>query len=211
MLDIRCSEWRALVGDLHDVIIHQLSTASLQVMGARGAADARQLHQVLDTVGTLTRSAVNDLRLLMRVLHEEVPAHDGAQELSDLAEALSPTQAATRAQLALSEAGVHADIQVPPVADKVPLSVQRTLARGVSAAAGHAVQFAPNGSTTSITIQVTDTEAELAAHCEVGANTATASSRPLLSLAERMRLTGGDMTVRSKESDWYLVMTLPLV
>lgn len=76
-LRVHAQERDELARELHDVVAHQLSIASLQVMGHRDSEDVVELRDALDRIDDATRAALSELRLLVGVLRSHDDAGDG--------------------------------------------------------------------------------------------------------------------------------------
>lgn len=204
------AEWEPLVRDLHDVIVHQLSTASLQVMAAEGSRDLPQLHRSLSVVGELTAAAITDLQLLGQALRDGPFANDPALELEALTGLFSPTEAGKQTANALREAGLRPEIQIPTAADQLPLLAQRTLVRVVEAACEHAVAHAPAGTSVALSVEIGGKRLSLAAHGCTGPRITPVQPQSFRAVGERVRLTAGHLSFQSTPESWSLDMSLPI-
>lgn len=207
---IRADERRTLSRELHDVVAHQLSTASLQVMGARGVEDPVALQRVLGTVDRATAEALSELRLLVRVLRDDPATAASGTEIRELAEQLTPTQAAAAAELALIQAGFEADIRVPARADTLEMTVQRTLGRVIREATANVIAHAPARCRCTIAASVTDQQVTLRVSNPMPADAAEPSlGWGLRGLNERVELTGGQFSTGVTDGTWSVAVSLP--
>lgn len=207
---IREDERLAITRDLHDVVVHQLSNVSLQIMGSQGSPDVQHLHRVIERIDAATAEALNDLRLLIRVLRAESPSATTHTEIGELSERLPPTLAAAAAELELVAAGFEPDVEVPAAADRLPLTVQRTLSRGIQVASEITLEAAQPGCRHSVRLRLSDSAATLDVRATVDAHTDIPWSWSLKALRERTRLTGGELSFTVAGDECVLSLKLPL-
>lgn len=207
---IRADERRTLSRELHDGVTHQLSTASVQVMGARSVTDPAALHRVLSTIDHATAEALTELRLLARVLRDDPTTAASGTEIRELSQHLPPTQAAAAAELALVEAGFEVDSSVPARADQLGMTVQRTLSRIIAEATGNVIRHALPRTRCTLRIVVGDQQVTLLV---VSARNPE-DDEPTLGwglrgLRERIALTGGTFKAGPRAGDWIVEVGLP--
>lgn len=135
---IRADERRTLSRELHDVVAHHLSTASLQIMGVHGSQDPESLAQTLTAVDNSTSEALIELRLLVQVLRDHPATSASGSELRELAEILPPTRAAANAELNLIDAGFEPHLSLPAAVDRLTMTVTRTINQATNNAIRHA-------------------------------------------------------------------------
>lgn len=207
---IRADERRTLSRELHDVVSHHLSTASLQLMGVDGNEDEAALRRVLTTVGRETGAALTELRLLVDVLRDDPSTAASGTEIRELAEHLTPTQAAAAAQQALVAAGFDPSIEVPARADQLEMTVQRTLSRTLREAVANVVAYAAPRTRCAVRITVDAQLVTLQVSSALPAGFAGARlGWGLRGLRERARLTGGSFAAGPQDGAWVVALTLP--
>jgi len=207
---IRADERRALSRELHDVVTHQLSTASLQIKGARQAADAAVLSRALGTIDRTTAEALTELRLLAHVLRDDPATAASGTEIRELSERVPPTQAAAAAERALIGAGFEPVIEVPAAADDVELTVQQTVSRAVTESTANVIRHGEPRSRCTIQVTVGRQQVTVRATNPFPVD----GGRPALgwglkSLRERVSLTGGTLAAGRVEGDWVLSLGVP--
>lgn len=208
---IRADERRTLSRELHDVVAHQLSTASLHMMGAQEQTDPATLRRVLATVDHATNEALTELRLLVRVLRDDPTTSASGTEIRELAERVPPTQAAGAAELALLRHGFEPDTSVPAAADELPMTIQRTLSRVITEGAANAVTHAPAMCRVTIRVGVAEHQATVQVRNPVPAGSVAPDLRwGLRSLSERIALTGGAFEAGVADGHWTVSATVPL-
>lgn len=207
---IRADERRSLSRELHDVIAHQLSTASLQIMGSESLHDPEELHRVIRTVDRANAEALTELRLLVRVLRDDPATAASGTEIRELSQMQTPTQAAAAAELQLLKHGFEPDVRVPASMDGLEMTVQRTLSRFLRECVDNVIQHAPTRSRCQIRARVTDQQVSLHVRNPVPPG----FEEPplgwgLRGLRERIRLTGGTFSVQIVGDEWIVSVTLP--
>lgn len=209
---IRADERRDLAADLHDVVVHHLSTASLHLLGVADETDPVVLRRVLGTVQASNTAALTELRLLARVLRSDPATAASGMELRELSRQVPPTQAVAEGQLALVRAGFEPQVQVPAAADSLELTVQRTLARLVAEAVANQRAHAPAGARCSIEIQLNDHQVGFQARNALApgqAGTPPTLGWGLRGVRERVALTGGTLSAGPIGPEWVLTASLP--
>ena len=208
---IRVDERRDLTADLHDVVVHHLSTASLHLLGVHDETETGALRRTLGTVERSTSAALTELRLLAEVLRHDPSTAANGMKVRDLSRWQPPTQACAEAQLDLVRAGLEPQVNVPAAADSLAMTVQRTLSRLVKEAVANQVAHAPSGALCTIDVDVAEHQVTLRAANAMpqGSDGEATLGWGLLGLRERVTLTGGDFAVGQDGPDWVLTATLP--
>lgn len=205
---IRSDERRLLSRELHDVLAHQLSTASLQIMGARATDDLAAAHRSLDTIDRVTAEALTELRLLVRVLRDDASTAVSGTEIRELAERVPPTQAVAAVSRRLTSAGWEARLRVPASADDVEMTVQRTVSRALTEAADRVL--AGTGSDGLFAAKVEVEELFVKLHVSATpAPSAEGDEDPFEALAQRVDLTGGQWRAQVTADSLEIDMILP--
>ncbi|WP_342372471.1 histidine kinase [Propioniciclava soli] len=208
---IRADERRALSADLHDVVVHHLSTASLHLMAAHGSGEPAVLRRALTAVERSNAAALSELRLLVRVLRDDPATGASGTEIRELAERESPTQAGADGQLLLIRAGFEPAVRVPAAADGLDMTVQRTLARLINETVRNQQRHALPGSRCTIEVQVSDHQVSFHGR---NPRAADAPADPawgwgLRGVRERISLTGGTFSAGPVGEEWIVAATIP--
>jgi signal transduction histidine kinase len=215
---LRSDERRLLARELHDVVTHQLSNVSLQVMSHLDSTDAEELRGVLRRVNRATDSALTELRLLVRVLRDDPATAAGIDELGELSRRVPPTAAAAAWARRLVEAGFDPAIEVPAKADRLEMTTQRTVTRALEVTFDNILRNAPPRSRCTVDVTVNGTQVVVRATNPVqapGRKKAAGLGWGLRGLRERVDLTGGGFSAGLTaagpgEPEWVVVVTLPL-
>ena len=192
--------------EVHDLVGHGLSGIAVQSSTARLALDAGQLGQVraaLSAVESSSRSALKEMRQLLKVLRAGDEQHDlpapGVRDLPALVDGL-------RAQ------GVPVQLSVRGV-DELPEAVSVCAYRVVQEALTNAVKHAPGG---RVTVEFAAADGELLVaiedHAQQEAPPPAAGGHGLLGMRERVAALGGEISAgpTSDHPGWLVRARIPL-
>jgi signal transduction histidine kinase len=214
---LRAVERSHLILELQDIIVHQLSNVSLQIMSQLAGNDPRLLRDVLRRVGDSTESALAELRLLVRVGRELTAAAPAPDAIAELSQRLAPTAAAARWAERLLDAGFEPLIRFAPQADDVRMTVQGTLLRALDTTATNILEHAPGHCRCAISLRVNAARVLLEVTSPLSpvpvANRGT-RGESLRRLRARVELTGGAFCAgpsvsASGEGEWAVRVLLP--
>lgn len=152
----RVEERRVLIRELPEIVAHHVSNISLQAMGHVDSMDSDELRNAIVEASRSAHSALNELRLLIVVLRDDLPAMADA-EVDRLAPEAGPTAVAARWSRRLSEAGLGAAIDVPMQADLLGDTIRTTIIRALDVAGHQALRYAPPGARCTITLVIKPT------------------------------------------------------
>lgn len=214
---LRADERRLLASELHDVVTHQLSNVSLQVMSHLESTDTDELRKVLKKVNRSTDAALTELRLLVRVLRDFPATAAAADEVAELSRRLAPTQAAVGWARRLTDAGFDPVIEIPAQADRLGMTVQATITRTLNVVSDNFLRHAPPRSRCTVTLSVSPTQVMVRAASPLPAPSPDGPPTlgwSLRGLRERVDLTGGTFsagpsTSGGEDAEWVVVATLP--
>lgn len=212
---LRADERRLLARELHDVVAHQVSNMSLQVMGHSTSDDPAELRGVLSTIKESSASAMTELRLLVRVLRDDPGTGAGEDEVSELTHRIAPTAAAAEATRRLAADGFEPVVSVPAQADRLEMTVQRTISRAIAELTGNVLQHGPARSRCRIELTLNSTQVTLQVSNPLPGDPGPVQlGWGLRALRERVDLSGGRLTVRrgpgvDEEWEWTVIVTLP--
>lgn len=192
-----------LARDLHDVVAHQLSVVTLQVMGHRHSTDVAELDLVLDRIQDATDQARSELASLGRVvLTGEEVGH-----------VMIPSQVAQRMADELGAAGHPVECRLEEL-DQLPISARRTLIRLLQEGTTNVLRHAALGSPVEISGTVVESEVHfrMANRHVDGARPPSplSTGRGLRGLEDRMELMGGHCSAGVEQDQWVLRATIPL-
>lgn len=207
---IRADERRLLAADVHDVVVHELSTASLQLMGAESLTDPDAFRRVARTVDGANRAALRELRLLMNVLRDSPAMFAPGSEVRELSERVPPTQAGAEAELRLIAAGLEPAVSVPAAADALALTAQRTVSRVIREASGNQIRHAPRQARCTIRVHVGEHDATVEARNPLPDAPPGHLGWGLKGVRERVLLTGGTFAAGPSGDAWVVTASVPL-
>jgi signal transduction histidine kinase len=199
-------ERNRIARELHDVIGHSVSVMTVQASAVRRrlAPDQAAERQALETVESVGREALTEMRRMVGVLRQAGDRSDlepppGLAQLDRLVEKFRA-------------AGLPVHLTVSgderPLAPGLDLTAYRLVQEGLTNTLQHAV--APTR--TEVSIGYGDTELELAVRDDGRPGTiATEAGHGLLGMRERVSVYGGRLVARPRpEGGFELVATLPL-
>lgn len=203
----RADEKHRLARELHDVVGHQLSIISLQVMAHGHTSDPDERRAAFDVIAQAAAAAKRDLDLVIRVLQADRPTDDptsGILTPSTVAEALNRT-------LASEQHPTHFDIS--PQSDQLDPSVRRTLVRTMQEGATNILRYAPPGGPCHMRVDVTDGVVHLRITSPLPPTpraSKLSSGLGLRGIHERALLIGGRMEAGPRDGDWVLDLEVPI-
>ena len=215
---LRADERGVLARELHDVVTHQLSNISLQVMSHLDSGDVDELRRVLKKVNRATDSALTELRLLVRVLRDYPATAAGVDEVGELSRRIAPTMGAAGWARRLTDAGFDPVIDIPAQADRLEMTVQSTIARTLDVTGENVLRHVPKRSWCSLTLSLNPTQVVIRAANPLPSpqpSGPVALGWGLGGLRERVDLTGGTFSAGPSTSSaggdpqWVVVVTLP--
>ncbi|MEL4356399.1 MULTISPECIES: sensor histidine kinase [unclassified Luteococcus] len=192
-----------LARELHDVVAHQLSIVTLQIMGHRHSRDAAELDVVLERVRTATARAEVELASLGRVMRT-------GEAVEDLPPGLRIPQLVEE----LEAAGHPVSVQLAPDLDDLPQAQRHTMVRFVQEGTTNALRHAPDGCQVRLAClregdhlrlemtNPTSRQNSRLAHLSLG--------RGLQGLTDRVHLLGGRLQAGPDSGGWRLAAELPL-
>lgn len=207
---IRQEERAGLARDLHDMVAHQISLISLQVMGHRDADDVAELRLALDRIDSFSRSALEELRAVVGALREDEP--DGGPD--GLSVPLRAQVAVATMSEALAENGHPLNSEVDPEIDGVGLSMQKTISRILQEASTNILRYAPAGAPCTLRIGVHPDRVDIRVANRTGSQPATdlgwqSSGWGLRGIRERVHLVGGEFEAAREGQEWTVRASLP--
>lgn len=215
---LREAERRALARDLHDVVAHELTLITMQTMSRRRSGNVGELHRVLETVEDAARSALHELRVMLRLLRDE---NDGEHPRDVTGAGLaigSLEHVVTSLAASLRDLRFEPEVVITGDLEAMPTTVRGTAARILQEAVTNIIKYAPAGS--RCRIEVTADEHELCLRVanplprstqRQGSHSSEMSSGlGLRGIAERVSLLGGRADSGSADGQWVLDVCLPV-
>lgn len=207
--EARAGERRQLAGELHDIVAHQLSLMTMQVMAIDPSADLATLQRTIRQLARTNASAQADLDTLVVLLRDDdeaasAPLVDGAwMPLTAVARAVATT---------LEQSGRHVRLHLDPDAGACDPTTQRTVVRCLREASTNILRYAPDDALCTLKLNATARQITLEVAStlpDVAPVDPDSTGYGLLGLAERTRLTGGTFTAGADGSVWRVRAVLP--
>jgi signal transduction histidine kinase len=199
-------ERNRIARELHDVIGHSVSIMTVQASAVRRklTEDQASEREALETVETIGRQALAEMRRMVGVLRQSGEAADrepapGLTQLSRLVEQFR-------------NAGLPVDVAVTGRPQPLVPGLDLTAYRLVQEALTNSLRHAVSPTRAEVSIGYTDEQLELAIRDD-GRRVApdAEAGHGLLGLRERVSVYGGDMVARPRpEGGFELIATLPL-
>ncbi|MFE7630389.1 sensor histidine kinase [Kocuria sp. NPDC057446] len=215
---LREDERQALARDLHDVVAHELTLITMQTMSRRRSGDVGELHQVLETVEGAARSALHELRVLLRLLRNENEGEHPRDVTGAGLSIGSLEHVVTSLAASLQDLRFEPEVVITGDLEATPTTVRGTAARILQEAVTNIIKYAPAGSRCRIEVAADDQELRLrvanplarSAQRTGGSSSEMSSGLGLRGIAERVSLLGGRAESGSADGQWVLDVCLPV-
>lgn len=204
----RLRERTRIAQEMHDSLGHDLSLIALQAGALELDPELPERHrETAQTLRATTTEAMERLREVIGVLREDRDTGDGAptqpadEDLNALIERASGSGVDVRLELAPADDELP---KPPPIADRaVYYVVREAITNATKHAPGAPIVVRVNRSADVTTAVVENPVASSAKSAEAAGGTG------LISLTERMRLVGGDLSTRTADGTFTLTATVP--
>ncbi len=202
---IRTEERNLLARELHDVVAHHLSVATLQCMAYGDSADPAELRTALSRMRRSIESAEDEMQLLGRIM-------SGRNATADDVVIVRPTTVAEALSETLRDAGFTPVTLVDPATDDLPQPTLRTLTRVMQEGVTNILRYAEPGDGCDLTVQLSDDEVVLLIANPLPTNRRTSKLSlgfGLAGIRERVDLLGGRFSAGPEDGRWVLWTALP--
>ncbi|MFI7744874.1 sensor histidine kinase [Kocuria rhizosphaericola] len=215
---LREDERQALARDLHDVVAHELTLITMQTMSRRRSGDVSELHQVLETVEDAARSALHELRVLLRLLRNENEG-EHPRDVTGAGLAIGSLEhVVTSLAASLRDLRFEPDVAITGDLEAMPTTVRGTAARILQESVTNIIKYAPRGSLCRIELTADDHELRLRVSNPMPRSTQRSGSHSsemssglgLRGIAERVSLLGGHAESGPADGQWVLDVCLPV-
>ncbi|MFF0943863.1 sensor histidine kinase [Kocuria sp. CPCC 205300] len=215
---LREDERQALARDLHDVVAHELTLITMQTMSRRRSEDVGELHQVVETVEDAARSALHELRVLLRLLRDENDGEDHPRDVTGAGLAIGSLEhVVTSLAASLRDLRFEPDVQLTGDLEAMPTTVRGTAARILQEAVTNIIKYAPRESRCLISVTADEHELRLRVTNPLpGSKPAGTQASELSSglglrgITERVSLLGGRAQSGPEDGQWVLDVSLPM-
>ncbi|MEX5293655.1 histidine kinase [Kocuria sp. CPCC 205268] len=215
---LREDERQALARDLHDVVAHELTLITMQTMSRRRSGDVGELHQVLETVEDAARSALHELRVMLRLLRNENEGEHPRDVTGAGLSIGSLEHVVTSLAASLRDLRFEPEVVVTGDLEAMPTTVRGTAARILQESVTNIIKYAPRGSRCRIEVTADDHELCLRVANPMPRSTQRTGGRSgelssglgLRGIAERVSLLGGRADSGPVGGQWVLDVCLPV-
>ncbi|MEX5301806.1 sensor histidine kinase [Kocuria sabuli] len=215
---LREDERQALARDLHDVVAHELTLITMQTMSRRRSEDVGELHQVVETVEDAARSALHELRVLLRLLRDENDGEDHPRDVTGAGLAIGSLEhVVTSLAASLRDLRFEPDVQLTGDLEAMPTTVRGTAARILQEAVTNIIKYAPRESRCLISVTADEHELRLRVTNPLPGSKPTGTHASELSsglglrgITERVSLLGGRAQSGPEDGQWVLDVSLPV-
>lgn len=215
---LREDERQALARDLHDVVAHELTLITMQTMSRRRSEDVGELHQVLETVEDAARSALHELRVLLRLLRNE-DEDEHPRDVTGAGLAIGSLEhVVTSLAGSLQDLGFGPAVVLTGDLEATPTTTRGTAARILQESVTNIIKYAPHGSRCTLEVTADAHELRLLVANPLprsGERTGTSAAElssglGLRGIAERVSLLGGRARSGPDGDQWVLDVRLPV-
>ncbi|MFI7579268.1 histidine kinase [Kocuria kalidii] len=214
---LREDERQALARDLHDVVAHELTLITMQTMSRRRSEDVGELHQVVETVESAARSALHELRVMLRLLRDENDG-DHPRDVTGAGLAIGSLEHVVTSLVAsLRDLRFEPEVVVTGDLEAMPTTVRGTAARILQESVTNIIKYAPRESRCRIEVAADQHELRLRVSNPLlrqkppgGASSELSSGMGLRGITERVSLLGGHAESGPENGQWVLDVSLPV-
>lgn len=202
---IRTEERNLLARELHDVVAHHLSVATLQSMAYGESDSPDELRTALSRMERSMTGAEEEMELLSRIMAET------GGEATGMA-LVRPTTVVGVLAETLRDNGFRVAVSVDPLSDALPAPTLRTLTRVMQEGVTNILRYGRRDAMCRLTLTVHDDEVSLQIANALPArrrSSALSLGYGLAGIRERVDLLGGRFEVSDAEDTWVLDVALP--
>lgn len=211
--EIRADERRALARELHDAVAHQLTVIVLQIAGTRRSTDVDKLRDTLSAIDGASRSALTELRLMLRLLRHQETTHGADQSVAappatDILEMLATLNEQLRGL------GVPIESRCEPPGVAVSGTLATSISRLLQEACTNVAKYAERTHPAVVEVSTLDDELFIAVTNRIDPHQSSAvgalsSGHGLQSMRERVNLLQGSFFAGAVGDRWEVRISLP--
>nr|WP_255422359.1 histidine kinase [Tessaracoccus sp. MC1627] len=202
---IRNEERNLLARELHDVVAHHLSVATLQSMAYGESENPDELRTALTRMERSTKGAEEEMELLSRIMAGPAGEETGIA-------LVRPTTVVGVLAETLRDNGFRVSVSVDPLSDELPAPTLRTLTRVMQECVTNILRYGRRDGACHLTLDVGTHDVTLRI---ANAMPARRRSSPLslgyglAGIRERVDLLGGRFAVTADAGTWVVEVALP--
>jgi signal transduction histidine kinase len=206
----RDAERRLIARELHDVVAHAVAVMVVQAGAAQQLveADPVKAAELLEAVQRTGEQSATELRRMLSLLSDEIPAHAPQPGLADLGALVQRVRAA----------GLNVQLRCEPPNPLMTDAMQVTVYRIVQEGLTNALKHAPRSLTqVGITLAADRLKIEIVSGADqldltpINPQARSGSGRGLTGIRERVNLYGGHIAAGPTDTGWRIAATLPLL
>ncbi len=216
----RAQEQRQLAGELHDIIAHQLTQMTMQVMVHAETTDPGELRVALRHVADINRGARSDLVTLITLMRQSRKDGRQARESSISSGDASdgeppwsvPSATATAVASMLRQSGQQVEVNIDPTVDELETATQRTVIRVLREAATNIIRYARPHSACRLEMRCAAEGVQVIVSSSLETKqraSIDSTGCGLLGLRERVDITGGTFYAGPRNGQWVVRAFLP--
>ena len=202
---IRNEERNLLARELHDVVAHHLSVATLQSMAYGESDNPDELRTALTRMERSTKGAEEEMELLGRIMAGPAGDETGIA-------LVRPTTVVGVLAETLRDNGFRVSVSVDPLSDGLPAPTLRTLTRVMQECVTNILRYGRRDGACRLTLDVGTHETTLRVSNAMPARrrrSALSLGYGLAGIRERVDLLGGRFAVSAEEDTWVVEVALP--
>lgn len=202
---IRTEERNLLARELHDVVAHHLSVATLQAMAYGESDSPDELRTALSRMERSMTGAEEEMDLLSRIMAET------GGEATGMA-LVRPTTVVGVLAETLRDNGFRVSVSVDPLSDSLPAPTLRTLTRVMQEGVTNILRYGRRDAMCRLTLTVLDDEVSLQISNALPSrrrSSALSLGYGLAGIRERVDLLGGRFAVSDADDTWVVEVALP--
>ncbi len=208
---IRSEERAALARELHDVVAHQLSLITLQVMAVSGSEDIDELNSGLERVGSAASRALVELRSLLGVLRRD---DDVGSKVDAIEAPQSPSVVADEMRATLEEQGFVVSSYISTAAEHLEDPLKRTITRFFQETTTNMIRHAKPESTCLLECRVNLDSVILRAENQISHSSSKlghlSTGWGIRGLKERIALSNGSLRAGPRGRLWVVLAEIPI-
>jgi signal transduction histidine kinase len=207
-VQVEAEERNAVARELHDVLAHQLSMTTMQVMATSLSQNPEALVETLAKVRRSTDEAQHELSTLLYAMRGPVAENARPTPL------ITPLASAEVFARRLAESGYQPVLDLDPAADALDATTQRTLNRIMQEAATNILRYSPAGTACHYVLAVDTRQVRLSISSQLAAHESKSDLSlgwGLRGIGERVDLSGGTFKAGPDGGQWTVAVTLPVV
>jgi len=202
-----------LARELHDIVAHDITVIAMQARAGAMSRDADENAETFNVIGDSARSALDDLRRLLRIMRDS----GGSEDVAESSAGIDLLSELSQIKESLERSGISVRTSVSGDVDQIPdgvrTTVRRLLREGATNVLKHAHVEVPVEVTVSVAADAVDVEVVNTVIPREGERTEPRFARSgfgIMGLRERVQLLGGRISSGVVDGGrWHLSASIP--